>query len=277
MSDSVNDDNRSLLAAEYVLGTLDSDERTRAKVLLDVNPEFRAMVRIWERRLGELQLMVEPVEPDPKIWDRIRGKLKDIAPLAPAIPVSPVKTNGATADKKLADLMQGAQPFPAPPAADTKPMDSDTSEPEFGPTQPEPAGAGSKPVEPEPQAADFGGAGSSLPGLDRVEPLVLDRPSNEPRPDLIPRVSDRSRAWKSEQKEQKRQKEAAHTPRIGRWRAFAAVMTIIAAALAGLITAWRYIPDYLPALLRPAVVLNLATTFPQPAKKPAPPGSQFDE
>ena len=43
MPDIVNDDDLSALAAEYVLGTLDPDERTRANVLLDVdltNPDI---------------------------------------------------------------------------------------------------------------------------------------------------------------------------------------------------------------------------------------------
>src|SRR5438477_1236992 len=94
MPDIVNDDDLSTLAAEYVLGTLDGNERTRANVLLDVDHQFLSLVRIWERRLGELHLMVEPVEPETKIWQRIRGKLKNVAP----IPVSPA-------------------PVPAPPPA----------------------------------------------------------------------------------------------------------------------------------------------------------------
>ena len=64
MPDIVRRRRPGALAAEYVLGTLDADERTRANVLLDVDHSFRGMVRIWERRLGELHLMVEPVEPD---------------------------------------------------------------------------------------------------------------------------------------------------------------------------------------------------------------------
>ena len=75
MSDVVNGDDPNLLAAEYVLGTLEADERTRASGLLDVDHQFRSMVSVWECRLGELHLMVEPVEPDPKIWDRGNGRI----------------------------------------------------------------------------------------------------------------------------------------------------------------------------------------------------------
>src|SRR5262245_31872792 len=63
------------LAAEYVLGTLDSEERTQAQALLVIDQELVGKVRVWERRLGELHLMVEPVEPDPKIWERIKAKM----------------------------------------------------------------------------------------------------------------------------------------------------------------------------------------------------------
>src|SRR4249919_3263319 len=91
MSDIVNDDDLSAFAAEYVIGTLDPDERTRANALLDVDEGFRTLVRAWERRLGELHLMVEPVEPDGRIWERVRGRLgirtpEARPPFAPAPP-----------------------------------------------------------------------------------------------------------------------------------------------------------------------------------------------
>src|SRR4051794_19859784 len=77
MSDSVTADEFDSLAAEYVLGTLDGDERTRANVLLDVDHGFRGKVRLWERRFGELHLMVEAVEPAPQVWERLKGKIGD--------------------------------------------------------------------------------------------------------------------------------------------------------------------------------------------------------
>src|SRR5712692_5842976 len=68
------------LAAEYVLGTLDSDERSAAQSLLAQDAGFAAKVKVWERRLGELHLMVEPVEPEPDIWQRIKAKLPEVQP-----------------------------------------------------------------------------------------------------------------------------------------------------------------------------------------------------
>jgi anti-sigma-K factor RskA len=66
-------DDQELLAAEYVLGTLDPDERARARALVAMDPGFAAMVRTWERRLGELNVLVAPVEPPPEIWERIKA------------------------------------------------------------------------------------------------------------------------------------------------------------------------------------------------------------
>jgi anti-sigma-K factor RskA len=69
------DDDRDALAAEYVLGTLSADERDQAEALLAIDPGFAETVRQWERRLGELNVMVEAVEPPPEIWDKIRAEI----------------------------------------------------------------------------------------------------------------------------------------------------------------------------------------------------------
>ena len=65
------DDDRDALAAEYVLGTLSGDERDQAEALLAIDPGFAEIVRQWERRLGELNVMVEAVEPPPAVWEKI--------------------------------------------------------------------------------------------------------------------------------------------------------------------------------------------------------------
>ncbi len=69
------DDDRDALAAEYVLGTLSADERDQAEALLVIDPGFAEIVRVWERRLGELNVMVEAVEPPPDVWDRIKTEI----------------------------------------------------------------------------------------------------------------------------------------------------------------------------------------------------------
>lgn len=70
-------DHTNALAAEYVLGTLDSEEREQARALLGADTAFAGKVVQWERRLGELHLMVEPVEPDAQIWARIKSKMPE--------------------------------------------------------------------------------------------------------------------------------------------------------------------------------------------------------
>jgi anti-sigma-K factor RskA len=71
----VEQDDQELLAAEYVLGTLDAGERARAQALAVMDPGFAAAVRGWERRLGELNVLVAAVEPPPELWDRIKAAI----------------------------------------------------------------------------------------------------------------------------------------------------------------------------------------------------------
>jgi len=60
------------LAAEYVLGTLDADERAQVEAMMAIDTDFTAMVGAWEQRLGVLNQMVGSVEPPPEVWDRIK-------------------------------------------------------------------------------------------------------------------------------------------------------------------------------------------------------------
>ena len=69
------DDDRDALAAEYVLGTLSADERDQAEALIAIDPGFAEIVRVWERRLGELNVMVEAVEPPPEVWDKVKTEV----------------------------------------------------------------------------------------------------------------------------------------------------------------------------------------------------------
>src|SRR5580704_13313325 len=84
------DDAQDALAAEYVLGTLSADEREHAEALLTLDPGFAASVRMWERRLGELNVMVEAVEPPPELWDKIKAELGVVEPAGEAPPAAPV-------------------------------------------------------------------------------------------------------------------------------------------------------------------------------------------
>ena len=83
------DDAQDALAAEYVLGTLSADEREHAEALLTLDPGFAASVRMWERRLGELNVMVEAVEPPPELWDKIKAELGVVEPASEVPPAAP--------------------------------------------------------------------------------------------------------------------------------------------------------------------------------------------
>src|SRR4029077_12892291 len=109
------DDAQDALAAEYVLGTLSADEREHAEALLSLDPGFAASVRMWERRLGELNVMVEAVEPPPEVWDKIKAELGSVAPAseAPAAGVGPIKTEPASTIET---------PPPETPAAEAPPL-----------------------------------------------------------------------------------------------------------------------------------------------------------
>ena len=77
------DEDREGLAAEYVLGTLDAAERAQADALLAADAEFAMVVRQWERRLGELNVMVAPVEPPAPVWGKIMASIAATSPAEP--------------------------------------------------------------------------------------------------------------------------------------------------------------------------------------------------
>jgi anti-sigma-K factor RskA len=83
------DEEQDTLAGEYVLGTLSAEEREHAEALLSFDPGFEAAVRQWERRLGELNVMVEAVEPPTAVWEKIKGEVTSAAPASDSAPLEP--------------------------------------------------------------------------------------------------------------------------------------------------------------------------------------------
>jgi anti-sigma-K factor RskA len=71
------------LAAEYALGTLDTEERALVEAMMAVDKDFTAMVQAWEHKLGILNQMVGSVEPRAEVWDRIRTAVGHSAPQGP--------------------------------------------------------------------------------------------------------------------------------------------------------------------------------------------------
>ena len=78
MSDAPDYD---LLAAEYVLGTLEGDDAAEAARLLATDASFAAAVRVWEERLAPLAAAVPPVVPSPQLWDRIEATTTTVVPI----------------------------------------------------------------------------------------------------------------------------------------------------------------------------------------------------
>jgi anti-sigma-K factor RskA len=60
-----------MIAAEYVLGTLDAAETLAAESRIAAMPDFAAEVRFWETRLMPLTALVDPVPPPASLWPRI--------------------------------------------------------------------------------------------------------------------------------------------------------------------------------------------------------------
>jgi anti-sigma-K factor RskA len=72
------------LAAEYVLGSLDSDERRAVEARLAADPAFRAAVAAWEKRLQPLADALPPVAPPPHVRDRVMAAIGTV-PAAPSV------------------------------------------------------------------------------------------------------------------------------------------------------------------------------------------------
>jgi len=77
-----DDPDYDLLAAEYVLGTLEGTEADEAAHLLASDTAFAAAVHRWEERLAPLAAGVQPISPPPGLWDHIEAA---IAPAASTV------------------------------------------------------------------------------------------------------------------------------------------------------------------------------------------------
>lgn len=109
------DDDKDALAAEYVLGTLDADERAEAMALTAVDEGFAALVAKWERRLGELNVLVASVEPAPELWDKIKAQT------AAAAQVGEVRLPGEEMPKSPPSEAETGTGEKAPPQAGAAP------------------------------------------------------------------------------------------------------------------------------------------------------------
>ena len=297
------------LAAEYVLGTLDLEERTRARTLLDADQAFAANVELWERRFGELHLMVEPVEPEAKIWARIKAKMSevgqktqfpepDVAPPASAAPaaeppsldaIEAAISQATTTLTSEAAVATATEATPVPPSEGT----------------PVPPSEG-MPVPPSEETPVSASEATPTPASEATPALTLEATSVSISHTTLAPTSDATPAPTSAVEPESSTPDvpppaadaveapsAARTPavepatavlvvhrRMRRWRTFAILMTLVVAAVATLLAAWRFLPDRVPPVLQPVELMRqmgVALPAAPSPRRPAPPGSQFDE
>lgn len=269
MPDIVNDDDLSGVAAEYVIGTLDPDERTRASVLLELDHDFRGLVRAWEHRLGELHLMVEPVAPDPKVWERIRGRLGTLLPPAPQLRSEPLSEPRTPLRTLVGLAVEAEQSLETRPVETVVVEHSAAIPAEAITAEAEPAKAELDKA--DPVKAELGKAEPDKTEPDKVEPNRL-----KPAKAELPAAAARDGVPIFLLTPAK----AAHDgrrPRGRLWRAVALFMTIMAVGLGSLIAAWRFVPDWLPPSLQATAVLKMTDDPSTAEREPVPQDSQFEE
>jgi hypothetical protein len=298
------------LAAEYVLGTLDFEERTQARTLLDADQAFAAKVELWERRFGELHLMVEPVEPEAKVWARIKAKMSEVQQksrlpepeIAPPVPAGPaaepppsldaIETAIAQATTTLTAEATSAADTEATPAPMSEGMETPASEAtpaaaseatsaSISDTTPAAASeATSAPISDVTLALTPDATPAPTPD---ATPLLPSAVEPVPSPPVMPPSAAAAVQAPSEARTSAVEPATAVVVvhrRMRRWRAFAILMTLVVAAVAALLAAWKFAPDRVPPMLQPVELMRQVgialPTGPAP-RRPAPPGSQFDE
>jgi anti-sigma-K factor RskA len=294
------------LAAEYVLGTLDFEERMQARALLDADEAFAAKVELWEHRFGELHLMVEPVEPEAAIWARIKAKVPEarqkMQPPAPEVPppaLAPTTSEPPSLDAIEAAISQAAttltseansaratEPAPAPmpegnqmPASEATPVPASEATP-VPASEATPAPASEATPAPASEATSL--PISEVAAAPRPDATPAQTPAVEPvsPAPVVPPAAAALEAPSEARTPVIAPATAAVHRRMRRWRAFAILMTLVVAAVAALLAAWMFAPDRVPPMLQPVELMRqIGVPLPSAAapRRPAPPESQFDE
>jgi anti-sigma-K factor RskA len=236
------DDDHDALAAEYVLGTLSAAEREQAEALLARDAGFAETVRLWEHRLGELNVMVEAVEPPADLWERIKT----------GIDGAERRTQAASETIELT----GVQSEPADAAASAASPQIDASAEPSIQTVPDLL---SEQAQSSEDSKTAGLASTPLPSESTAE--FVDRLPKSTAPQPTPGTET-----------------AAPDQNAGRWRGFAIGASGIAALLAayiavahlapGLISLGRQ-PQITTGTLKPAAVPQLVAVLQQEPTAPA--------
>ena len=241
------DQEKDALAAEYVLGTLGPDERAEAQALIAMDTRFAEIVRSWERRLGELSAMVDPVEPPADMWERIKA----------GVAVS--ERSGPEAASEVVEAPSVASTPISPPAETVSKAAGKAEPPAVEPS------SGPIPVTPP----------ESIP-VAPAEPVngAPPEPATVPPPQMAgatPRVSAAAApAQPTPQSTAEPSRDDLRFQRpLRRWRTATALTGSLAACLAALLTVQLINPDLLPAPLQPkAKIVETTKTVEVPSPKP---------
>jgi anti-sigma-K factor RskA len=207
------DEAQDALAAEYVLGTLSGDEREHAEALLAIDPGFADSVRLWERRLGELNVMVEAVEPPPAVWEKISAEIGYVA-LPSAVSSAAVEAAAVLPSAESPAFMTDETPIS---------IVADEQEEETAPALPA--------VEQLPDAVSDSITASLAKSLAEPSPEPA-----APPPAKAERVATVERSANVVQLSR----------RVKQWRSVAIAMQTIAALLAIYVAAAQFYPDLIP-------------------------------
>jgi anti-sigma-K factor RskA len=254
----MNDEDLDALAAEYVLGTLASDERAHAEALIGIDPHFAEIVHQWERRLGELNVMVEAVEPPAEVWESIKVGLGKAPlrkeggvapPIAPTPPASPAPVAKAEAEPEPESGASG-QTADAETESETSQILSaleldlrslqDTAEPH---AEPEADAEADAEAEAQPEAEE--------PAEETAEEFTVEPPT----PPVPPSLERGSEVYYLSR-------------RARRWRGAALVCGALAAVLAAFIVVTQVKPGLIPA-----GIIHVPQLIAQSPSPPASPGT----
>lgn len=75
MTQQLSDRRLDTLAAEYVLGTLDTENRIKLRRLMMASGRVREAIWRWERDLNTLGASLNDIEPSARVWQQIEARL----------------------------------------------------------------------------------------------------------------------------------------------------------------------------------------------------------
>ena len=121
-----------------------------------------------------------------------------------------------------------------------------------------------------------------VPDASALEAIIRSELASSSSPKAIEKTAEKATEVVADRQPARQWQAAADMVRSrDRWRVFGMLMVLVAAGFAGLVAAWRFLPDRVPARLRPTELMlsiGIDTTPPAPpARKAPPPTSEFDE